>query len=73
MSEYTFFLLHKILVVGVNCLILASLFVAMYLASLTPEDFNFTFFKTIGTLFLLTLIIALGGKHVLNRYRPPAS
>ena len=73
MSEYTFFLLHKVLVVGVNFLMLASLFVAMYLASLTPEDFTLTFFKTIGTLFLLTLIIALGGKHVLNRYRPLAS
>ncbi len=73
MSEYTFFLLHKVLVVGVNCLMLGSLFVAMYMASLTPEDFTLTFFKVIGTLFLLIWVIALGGKRILNRYRPLAS
>ena len=73
MSEYKFFLLHKILVVGVNCLMLASLFIAMYQASLTPDDFTLTFFKSIGVMFLLTLVIALGGKRILNRYRPLAS
>ncbi|MDO5674629.1 MAG: hypothetical protein Q4G66_06915 [bacterium] len=73
MSEYTFFLLHKLLVVGVNGLMLVSVFVAMYQASLTPDDFTFTFFKTIGVLFLLTLVVALGGKRLLNRYRPLAS
>lgn len=70
MSEYRFLMLHRILVVCINCLIIGSLFVAMYRASLTPDDFNHTFFKTIGTLFLLILMIGVGGKRILNRHRP---
>lgn len=70
MSEYRFFLLHKLLVVGVNCLLLASLFIAMYRASLYPDDFTPTFFKTIGPILLLILVLGLGGKYLLNRYRP---
>ena len=70
MSEYRFFLLHKVLVVVVNILLLASVFAAMYFASLTTEDFNLTFFKTIGTFFLFILVLGVGGKVMLNRYRP---
>ncbi len=73
MSEYRFFLLHKLLVVGVNCLVLASLFIAMYRASLYPDNFTPTFFKTIAPLFLLIIGLGLGGKYLLNRYRPRIS
>ncbi len=47
MSEYKFSFLRSLLTVGMNLMLLASLFVAMYRASLTPENFNITFFKTV--------------------------
>ena len=40
MSEYKFSFLRSLLTVGMNLMLLASLFVAMYRASLTPENFN---------------------------------
>ena len=47
------------------------LFVAMYRASLTPENFNITFFKTVFSLIAVILTLFLGGRRLLNRYRPP--
>ena len=71
MSEYRFFLLHKLLVVGVNCLVLAALFIAMYRASLVPDEFTPTFFKTLFSLLLPTAILGLAGKWFLQRSRRP--
>ncbi len=70
MSEYKFSLLHSLLGVGMNILLLGSVFVAMYRASLTPDDFNMTFFKTIFTLEPLVLVVCLGARRLLNRRRP---
>ena len=70
MSEYKFSLLHSILGVGMNILLLGSVFLAMYRASLNPEDFNMTFFKTIFTLVPLVLIVCLSARRLLNRRRP---
>ena len=72
MSEYKFFLLHKLLVIGINCLMLVALFIAMYRASLYPDDFNITFFKTIFSLLIPTLLLGLIGKLFLrNRCNAP--
>ena len=69
MSEYTFFLLHKLLVTGINCLVLAALFVAMYRASLFPDDFTPVFFQTIFCLLLPTLLLGFAGKRFLSSRR----
>lgn len=66
MSEYRYFLLQKLLTVGVNILVLGSLFAAMYRASLYPQDFTITFFKTVFALLLPILVLGLLGKRVLN-------
>lgn len=70
MTEYKFSLLHSILGVSMNILLLVSVFVAMYRASLNPDDFNITFFKTIFTLVPLVLVVCLGTRRLLNRRRP---
>ena len=72
MSEYRFSLLHSLLAVGMNLLLLASVFVGMYRASQTPDDFVLTFFKTVFLLVPLALAFGLGGRRLLNRFRPPA-
>jgi hypothetical protein len=66
MSEYTFFLFHKLLVIGINCLVVMALFIAMYRASLYPDDFNLTFFKTIFSLLIPTLLLGFIGKRFLR-------
>lgn len=71
MSEYKFSFLRSLLTVGMNLMLLASLFVAMYRALLTPENFNITFFKTVFSLIAVILTLFLGGRRLLNRYRPP--
>ena len=71
MSEYRFFLLHKLLVVGLNCLVLAALFIAMYRASLVPDEFTPTFFKTLFSLLLPTAVLGIAGKWFLQRNRRP--
>ncbi len=72
MSEYKFFLFHKLLVISVNCLILIALFIAMYRASLYPDNFNVTFFKTIFSLLIPTLVLGFIGKRLLhNRCSAP--
>lgn len=73
MSEYRFSLLHILLTIGMNLLVLASLFVGMYRASqVPPDDFVFTFFSTILLLVPLSFALGLGGRRILNRFRPSA-
>ena len=69
MSEYRFFLLHKALVVGINILVLAALFIAMYRASLHPDEFTPTFFKTLFSLLLPSLALGFGAKRLLRSRR----
>jgi len=66
MSEYKFFLYHKLLVVGLNGLMVAALFVAMYRASLYPDDFTPTFLKTLFSLLIPTMLLGLIGKLYLR-------
>jgi len=70
MSEYRFFLFHKLLVTGINLLVLAALFIAMYRASLTPDAFTPTFFKTLFSLLIPTFLFGLAGKRLLGKRRP---
>ena len=72
MSEYRFTLLHILLTVAMNLLVLASVFVGMYRASQAPDDFVFTFFNTLLLLIPLSLALGLGGRRILNRFRPSA-
>lgn len=67
MSEYKFFLLHKILVLSVNALVLAALTLAMYQASGNPEEFTLVFLKAFGGLLLPILALGLAGKFWLRR------
>jgi hypothetical protein len=53
-------------VIGINCLVVLALFIAMYRASLYPDDFNLTFFKTIFSLLIPTLILGCIGKRFLR-------
>lgn len=73
MSEYRFFLLHKLLVVGINVLVLAALTIAMYQASLFPDEFTPIFFKTLFTLLAPTLLLGFAGKRILGKRRPVLS
>jgi hypothetical protein len=66
MSEYRLFLLQKLLVLAINLLMVVAVFIAMYLASLNPEDFNTIFFKTIFSLLIPTLIFGFLGKRLLR-------
>ena len=72
MSEYRFFLFHKILVAGINLLVLVALFVAMYRASLYPDAFTPTFFKTLFSLLIPTFALGYAGKRFLGKRRPVA-
>lgn len=72
MSEYRFSLLHSLVTVGMNLLLLASVFVGMYRASQTPDEFVLTFFKTVLVLVPLSIVLGLGCRRLLNRHRPPA-
>lgn len=67
MSEYRFLLLHKILVLSVNVLVLAALTVAMYMASLDPEEFTLVFMKVFGGLLLPILAMGTLAKRRLRR------
>lgn len=70
MSEYKFFLCHKLLVLCVNGLVLTALFVAMYQASLNPDNFTPTFFKFLFALLIPTFLFGLIGKRYLGKRRP---
>ena len=72
MTEYRFSLLQSLVTVGMNLLLLASVFVGMYRASQTPDNFVPTFFKTVLLLVPLSIVVGLGCRRLLNRYRPPA-
>lgn len=67
MSEYRFFLLHKILVLSVNALVLAALTLAMFLASGNPEEFTLVFLKVFGSLLLPIFALGYAGKRWLRR------
>ena len=69
MSEYKFFLFQKLLVVGLNCLVLVALFIAMYLASLDPDNFNPIFFKTLFSLLIPTFLFGFAGNRFLGKRR----
>ncbi len=74
MSEYKFFLYHKLLVVGLNFLMVAALFIAMYRASLYPDDFTSTFLKTLFSLLIPTMVMGLLGKlYLRNRSNSSAT
>ncbi len=66
MSEYRLFYLQKVLVLAINLLMVVAVFIAMYRASLYPEDFNATFFTTIFSLLIPTLIFGFLGKRLLR-------
>lgn len=67
MSEYRFFLLHKILVLSVNVLVLAALCVAMYMSAAKPEEFTLVFLKVFGSLLLPIFALGYAGKRWLRR------
>jgi hypothetical protein len=67
MSEYRFFLLHKILVLSVNVLVLVALTIAMYMASLNPEEFTLEFLKAFGVMLLPILVLGVLAKRRLRR------
>lgn len=70
MSEYRCFLMHKLLIVGVNLMMIAALSIAMYRASLFPDDFTPTFFVTFFSLFLPIAVLGFMGKRILRRKLP---
>jgi hypothetical protein len=67
MSEYRFFLLHKILVLSVNVLVLVALTIAMYVASLNPEEFTLEFIKVFGGMLLPIMVLGALAKRWLRR------
>jgi hypothetical protein len=67
MSEYRFFLLHKILVLSINALVLGALTVAMYVASGRPEEFTLVFLKFFGGMLLPIMILGFVAKRRLRR------
>lgn len=71
MSEYRFFLLHKILVLSVNVLVLVALSIAMYSASGNPEEFTLVFLKVFGGLLVPIFALAWAGKRWLRRNTMP--
>lgn len=72
MSEYRFFLLHKILVLSVNALVLGALTVAMYVAAANPEEFSLVFIKVFGGMLLPILFLGFVAKRKLLRRAEPA-
>lgn len=67
MSEYRFFLLHKILVLSINALVLGALTVAMYMAAQSPEEFTLVFLKVFGSLLLPIIVLGFAAKRKLRR------
>ena len=67
MSEYRFFLLHRVLVLSVNALVLAALTVAKYLAAGNPEEFTLVFLKVFGSLLVPVFALGWAGKRWLRR------
>lgn len=67
MSEYRFFLLHKCLVFLINILVLGALTLAMYQASLVPEEFTLVFLKVFGGALLPIFALGVAGKRYLRR------
>ena len=70
MSENRFHFLNNLFTILMNFLVVAWLFIAMYRASLYPDDFNVTFFETFFSLLIPTLLLGFFGKRYLHRRRP---
>jgi hypothetical protein len=72
MSEYRSFLVQKSLVFAANLLVIIALFIAMYRASLFPDDFTPTFFMTFFSLFVPIFILGyMGRRFLLQRQKMP--
>lgn len=72
MSEHRSFLVHKLLVLSANLLVIIALFIAMYRASLFPDDFTPTFFMTFFSLFVPIFILGYMGRRILlQRHKMP--
>jgi hypothetical protein len=67
MSEYRFFLLHKIIVLSINVLVLGALTIAMYVASGRPDEFTLVFIKYFGGMLLPIIILGFVAKRWLRR------
>lgn len=65
MSEYHLELRRKLLVLGMNMLVLIAVTIGMYRASQAPDEFTPVFFKTFFTLFVPTLVVGWFGKRRL--------
>ena len=66
-SEYKFFLLHKMLVLSINALVLGAVTVSMYFAAQNPEEFTLVFLKVFGGLLLAIMGLGFMGKRWLSR------
>jgi hypothetical protein len=66
-SEYRFFLLHKIVVLSINALVLGALTVAMYVASGRPDEFTLVFLQYFGGMLLPIIILGFMAKRWLRR------
>ncbi|MDP2268460.1 MAG: hypothetical protein Q8K46_04750 [Deltaproteobacteria bacterium] len=71
MSEYRFFLLHKILVLSINVLVLGALTIAMYVASGRPDEFTLVFLKFFGGMLLPIMVLGFVAKRKLGRSVDP--
>lgn len=67
MSEYALFVLHKVLVLAMNLFTLGALTLAMYMASLQPDEFALVFIKFFGGLLLPLLVVGFLSLSVLRR------
>ena len=67
MSEYKFFLLHKMLILSINALVLGAVTVAMFFAAQSPDEFTLVFLKVFGGLLLIIMGFGFIGKRWLFR------
>ena len=64
--QTTISLPHFIRLVVINLLVLAELFVAMYMATQNPEEFTPVFFKVFFSLLVPTLILSAISKRFMR-------
>ncbi|AAS94631.1 lipoprotein [Nitratidesulfovibrio vulgaris] len=69
MSDYRHELARRGLVLTVNLLVVACVFLAMYRASLQPDEFTPVFCKTFFTALVPTLFVGWLGKRLLRNSR----
>lgn len=70
MSDYRRELARRGLVLTVNLLVVACLFIGMYKASLQPDEFTPIFCKTFFTALVPTLFMGWLGKRLLRNAHP---